>query len=77
VVEYEPGRLIAWRHFVGHRWRWELNPIDADTTEVTETFDWSTAPIGPLLVLMGFPQRNLKGMVATLQRLETILAEQQ
>jgi uncharacterized protein YndB with AHSA1/START domain len=75
VVEYEPDRLIAWRHFVGHRWRWELEPIDADTTEVTETFDWSTASIGPLLVLMGYPQRNLKGITATLERLETILAE--
>jgi uncharacterized protein YndB with AHSA1/START domain len=77
VVEYEPGRLIAWRHFAGHRWRWELKPVDADTTEVTETFDWSTTPIGPLLALMGFPQRNRKGIVATLQRLETILADQQ
>ena len=76
VVEYEPGRLIAWRHFVGHRWRWELNPIDADSTEVTETFDWSTTSIGPLLVMMGFPRRDLKGMVATLVRLDTILAEQ-
>jgi uncharacterized protein YndB with AHSA1/START domain len=77
VVEYEPGRLIAWRHFAGHRWRWELNPVDADTTEVTETFDWSTAPVGPLLALLGFPQRNRKAMVATLQRLETMLAEPQ
>ncbi len=26
VVEYEPARLIAWRHFGGHRWRYELEP---------------------------------------------------
>jgi uncharacterized protein YndB with AHSA1/START domain len=76
VVEYEQDRLIAWCHFARHRWRWELKPIDADTTEVTETFDWSTAPIGSLLVLFGFRQRNLKGMVATLARLETVLADQ-
>jgi uncharacterized protein YndB with AHSA1/START domain len=76
VVEYEKGRLIAWRHFAGHRWRWELNPVDADTTEVTETFDWSTAPAGLFYPLLGFPDRNLKGMRATLGRLETVLAEQ-
>jgi uncharacterized protein YndB with AHSA1/START domain len=76
VVEYEPNRLIAWCHFARHRWRWELKPIDADTTEVTETFDWSTAPVGPLLALVGFPARNLKGMTATMRRLETVLAEQ-
>lgn len=74
VVEYESDRLIAWCHFAGHRWRWELKPLDADTTEVTETFDWSTAPVGPILVLLGFPQRNLKGMTATLERLEQVLA---
>ena len=42
VVEFEEGRLIAWRHFGGHRWRWRLEPVDGGT-EVTETFDWSTA----------------------------------
>lgn len=74
VVEFEPNRLIAWRHFAGHRWRWELEPIGENTTQVTETFDWSTTPMGPLLVLVGFPDRNLKGMEATLRRLETVLA---
>ena len=24
VVEYDQDRLIAWRHFYGHRWRWQL-----------------------------------------------------
>src|SRR5436309_2280111 len=42
VVEFEQDRLIAWRHLGGHRWRWELRPIDERTTEVTETFDYST-----------------------------------
>lgn len=75
VVEYESDRLIAWCHFAGHRWRWELHPIDEDTTEVTETFDWSTAPAGPLLMLLGYPKRNLRAMVATLDRLEKVLAD--
>jgi uncharacterized protein YndB with AHSA1/START domain len=76
VVEYEPGRLIAWRHFGGHRWRWELDPVDADTTEVTETFDWSTAPAGVFYPMLGFPERNRKGMEATLRRLESVLSEE-
>jgi uncharacterized protein YndB with AHSA1/START domain len=76
VVEYEPNRLIAWCHFARHRWRWELRPIDENTTEVTETFDWSTAPLGSVLVLLGYPRRNLKGMEATLRRLADVLAGQ-
>ena len=42
VVEFEENRLIAWRHMGGHRWRYELEPVD-DGTKVTETFDWSTS----------------------------------
>ena len=75
VVEYEEDRLIAWRHFAGHRWRWELRPVDPDTTEVVETFDWTTAPLGVLYPLVGFPRRNRAGIAATLRRLETVLAE--
>ncbi|HEX4222481.1 MAG TPA: SRPBCC family protein [Pseudonocardiaceae bacterium] len=74
VVEYEEGTLIAWRHFAGHRWRWELKPIDEHSTEVTETFDYSTAPVPFLLELAGFPERNRKGIQATLDRLESVLA---
>jgi uncharacterized protein YndB with AHSA1/START domain len=74
VVEYEEGTLIAWRHFAGHRWRWELKPIDEHSTEITETFDYSTAPVPFLLELAGFPERNRKGIQATLDRLESVLA---
>jgi hypothetical protein len=42
VVEYEQDRLIAWRHWGRHRWRYELEPVEGGT-EVTESFDWSTA----------------------------------
>ncbi len=75
VVEYEEGRLIAWRHFAGHRWRWELTPVDEQTTEVTETFDYSTATAPFVLELLGFPERNRKGIQATLDRLETVLTD--
>ncbi|WP_436491898.1 SRPBCC family protein [Actinokineospora sp. HUAS TT18] len=70
VVEFEEDRLIAWRHFYGHRWRWQLTDLGDGRTEVTETFDWSTARIGFLLELVKFPGKNLKSIRATLDRLE-------
>lgn len=47
VVEFAEGRRIAWMPAepgqppVGHLWRWELEPVDASTTRVTHTYDWS------------------------------------
>src|SRR5688572_21789458 len=35
VVEFEDNRSIAWCHFGGHRWRWQLEPVDGGT-KVTE-----------------------------------------
>jgi uncharacterized protein YndB with AHSA1/START domain len=75
VVEYEENQLIAWRHFAGHRWRWELEPVDENTTRVTETFDYSTAPAGALYPLLGFPERNRKGIEASLQRLAEVVGK--
>ncbi|SDY30956.1 Uncharacterized conserved protein YndB, AHSA1/START domain [Amycolatopsis xylanica] len=69
VVEFEENRLIAWRHFNGHRWRWQLRPVDGGT-EVTETFDWSTARTPLLISLSFFPRKNKQGIERTLARLE-------
>lgn len=69
VVEYEPDRLIAWRHFGGHRWRYELEPDGPGRTIVTETFDWSTSRSARVIELLGFPARNSAAIVATLERL--------
>jgi uncharacterized protein YndB with AHSA1/START domain len=47
VVEFEEGRLIAWRPSEpgaeppGHLWRWRLESIDDGHTRVTHTYDWS------------------------------------
>jgi uncharacterized protein YndB with AHSA1/START domain len=47
VVEFEEGRLIAWRPSEpggeppGHLWRWTLEPVGDGTTLVTHTYDWS------------------------------------
>jgi uncharacterized protein YndB with AHSA1/START domain len=72
VVEFEPNRLIAWRHFNGHRWRWQLKPVAEDKTEVTETFDWSTAKVPLLITLSTFPQRNKAAIDKTLDNLAEI-----
>jgi uncharacterized protein YndB with AHSA1/START domain len=69
VVEYEQDQLIAWRHLVGHRWRWELEKSGEGSTRVTETFDWSTSRFWPLISLSGFPRRNQRAMVRSLERL--------
>ncbi|HEY2298191.1 MAG TPA: SRPBCC family protein [Jatrophihabitans sp.] len=47
VVEFDEGRLIAWRPAEvgkpppGHLWRWELEPLGADRSRVTHTYDWT------------------------------------
>lgn len=70
VVEFEEGRLIAWRHFGGHRWRFELEPGSRPgTTEVTESFDWSTAIWPRGIELLGYPTKHPESMTATLARL--------
>ena len=71
VVEYEPDRRIAWRHFGGHRWRYELEPSGRGT-RVTETFDYSryNRLWRTLIEVTGFPGRNREGIEGTLVRLK-------
>jgi len=71
VVEFVEGERIAWRHMSGHRWRYEFRDVEGGT-EVVETFDWSTAKAKLALELAGFPKKNLKGMEATLARLDEL-----
>jgi uncharacterized protein YndB with AHSA1/START domain len=73
VVEFDENRLIAWRHFGGHRWRYELEPAGAgDGTRVRETYDWSTAILGTRLYIeaTGWPKRAERAMTETLERLD-------
>lgn len=72
VVEYEPDSRIAWRHFGGHRWRYELEPTEDGGTEVTETFDYSRYNTlrTAIIRLTGFPSRNREGIEKTLVRLK-------
>jgi uncharacterized protein YndB with AHSA1/START domain len=73
VVEFEEPRRIAWRHTGRHRWRYELEPIDATTTVVTETFDGTTAIFPPALKLMNASENNQKAILKTLVRLKEIM----
>ena len=70
VVEFDEPRVIAWRHFAGHRWRYVLEPV-TDGTLVREEWDPTPVPhLWPLLRVLGFPGRNRAAMTATLVRLD-------
>jgi len=73
VSEFEENRRIAWHHFFGHTWRYELEPVEGGT-KVTETFDASTAKFPPALKLMGVERKHPHAMEATLQRLSEVVA---
>jgi hypothetical protein len=67
VVEFEANRRIAWCHFAGHRWRWEVEPAGDGRSRVTETFDLTTARLPFALRAMGLPkghEKNVAGSVA-------------
>ena len=72
VVEFEPDRLIAWRHFTANRWRYELAPTGDGGTTVTETFDMSRADrvTDAVVRWAKFPERNAQGITETLERLK-------
>jgi hypothetical protein len=74
VVEFDEPRVIAWRHFNGHVWRYLFEPVEG-ATKVTEQWDARPAKNRFFLRLSGFPQRNRKGIVASLERLEQLVAD--
>lgn len=69
VTGFEKDKLVEWQHPMGHRWRWELVESAPGKTEVTETFDYSTAKVAKVFELMGFPKDNGVGITKTLERL--------
>ncbi|MFG1610762.1 SRPBCC family protein [Actinoplanes sp. NPDC049265] len=66
VTGLEPDRLVEWRHPLGHHWRWELAETTPGVTEVTETFDYSTARSPRVMELLGYPGKNAHGITETL-----------
>ncbi len=72
VVEYDENRLIAWQHFAKHTWRYELDELAPGRTRVSESWDWSGSPVARLMELVGFPDRNRKGIGASLVKLKAL-----
>jgi hypothetical protein len=74
VVEFDDGARIGWRHFNGHIWRYLFEPIDENTTKVTEQWDAERQPVWNKITLrlLRFPGRNRAAIRATLQRLDEL-----
>jgi hypothetical protein len=72
VTEFDEGRVVEWRHPMGHRWRWELETQSPESTRVTETFDYSHVGFvrAKGLELFGAPKQNARGIESTLTKLE-------
>jgi hypothetical protein len=73
VVEYEENKLIAWRHLGRWIWRYELVNLGPQTTQVTETFDASRAPLiakGWLSLRKAYPWTQ-KAVAKTLVQLKS------
>ena len=67
VVDYEDDRRIAWCHFGGHTWRWEVEPAPGGS-RVTLTFDQSTARFPPALRALGYPERHRENVEQSVAR---------
>ena len=74
VVEFEEGRLIAWAHMGGHRWRYILEPADGGTN-VTEQFDMTTARSAKMLRRINAPTKNRESILKTLDNLAARFAK--
>jgi uncharacterized protein YndB with AHSA1/START domain len=84
VIEFEPGRRIAWqsrpprgatwwRHIFGGRiWRYELEPVDGGT-RVRESWDLSQEALRPLV--WGYRSKTRSNMTKTLERIEKLLTQ--
>jgi uncharacterized protein YndB with AHSA1/START domain len=75
VVAFEENQAIAWRHFGHHVWRYDLEPIDEQTTMVTESFNWGVARFPPMYEWAGYPTRHIDNMTATLARLAEVVEQ--
>ena len=70
VVEFEEGRLIAWRPAPpgeqppGHLWRWRLEPQPDGSTLVTHVYDWTQ---------LDDPAREVRARATTAEKLEASL----
>jgi uncharacterized protein YndB with AHSA1/START domain len=77
VVEFEEGRRIAWlpsptdEDPPGHRWGWELDPLEDGRTRVTHTYDWSALAEGDSRVERARATSSDR-LLASIDRLKTL-----
>jgi hypothetical protein len=73
VVEFDENRVIAWRHFGHHVWRYQLDPVGDDKTLVTESFNWGVARFPPMYEWAGYPDKHLVNIATSLERLASVV----
>jgi len=75
VTGYDPNHLVAWltapagAEPPGWEWTWELKAENADSTDVTLTYDWSKVTDQDLLQQIGFPLVKQDELEASLEKL--------
>jgi uncharacterized protein YndB with AHSA1/START domain len=69
VVEFDEDRLIGWRHFAGHIWRYRLESLGPSSTRVTEEFDPRPSRYPRATRLLGWERRNQRAIDQTLANL--------
>lgn len=73
VTDFQDGKVVEWRHPLGHRWRWQFDARPDGSTQVTETFDYSLAnpAAAAMFKATGIPKKNAGGIESTLERLQS------
>lgn len=75
VVEFEEGRVIAWRPVPtgepepGHEWRWELSPVEGGTL-VRHVYDWTDLTDPARLAIARWT--TTANLAASIERLATL-----
>ena len=81
VIAFEPDRAIGWEpgqageagtlEFGGWTWHYGLDPVTAEQTEVTLTYDWSAVPaeLREQIQFPPFPVAHLDNSLANLVKL--------
>ena len=84
VIALEPDRVVAWApgglaedgsvELGGWTWRYDLEPLGAEQTRVTLTYDWSkaTAAIRENITFPPFPVSHLDNSLANLAKLAAV-----
>ncbi|MBO3128498.1 hypothetical protein [Dermatophilus congolensis] len=72
ATEITTDRVIEWRHPGGHHWRYDLDPVDATTTLLTETFRYDNTHLPTFYELLRIPQRNSRSIHHTLATIQTM-----